>query len=52
MVGSPLFLQPRFIRIMHTEYGFDTIIQYENEDYDEEDEMMPIDRCYRLNKHI
>lgn len=30
----------------------DAIIQYENEEYDEEDELTPIDKRYRLNKHI
>ena len=30
----------------------DAIVQYENEEYDEEDELTPVDKRYRLNKHI
>lgn len=30
----------------------DAIVQYENEEYDEEDELTPIDKRYGMNRHI
>lgn len=30
----------------------DAVIQYENDDFDDEEELTPIEKLHRLNKHI